>query len=199
MAAFDANSNIRHARFTDIDALGALLSVAFTIDPFVRWILPQASDYEKANYAYARINAASSIPYNACHIIGDCQGMALWRPPGICPDFDAITREVDIYTANVVRDEFARLREACAQFEPTEPHWHLSLIAIDPFYMGMNLGSQLLRYGLQRCDQQGSAVYLESTNHRNLTFYQRHGFRLLSEVSLPGMPRRYPMLRPAQT
>ena len=187
---------IRSAQHEDYECLGALLCVAFANDPFVRWILPNATGYIRSNYAYARIHAAAAIPYEACHIIGEGKGMSIWRPPGVAPDYEAIAREVDIYTTQKCMAEFEQLRHACLPYHPHEPHWHLSLIAVDPAYSGQNVGANLLQHGLARCDGEGLPAYLESTNRRNLTFYQRHGFELLSEIHLPGIPGRYPMMRP---
>jgi hypothetical protein len=42
-----------------------------------------------------------------------------------------------------------------------------------------------MRAGLERCDAEGMPAYLENSNTRNLPFYLRHGFEVMSETRLP--------------
>ena len=189
---------IRAATRDDLDRMGALLTVAFANDPFVRWILPDPHLFMLSNYGYARINAEPGFAFGANHIIGEGLGMAIWRPPGVVPDAEAIAENA-AWTFHPDRlAPFFDLLTACEPYHLHEPHWHLSLIAVDPAQGGQGLGSSLLAHGLAICDRDRLPVYLESTNERNLTVYQRHGFELLAEVRLDGMPPRYPMLRRAR-
>lgn len=191
-------ADIRAATRADLDRMGALLTVAFAADPFVRWILPDPHLFTQSNYGYARINAEPGFAHGANHIIGDGLGMAIWRPPGVVPDSEAIA-ENSARTFHPDRlTPFFDLLKACEPYHIYQPHWHLSLIAVDPAHGGQGLGSRLLDHGLAICDRDRLPVYLESTNARNLTVYQRHGFDLLAEVSIAGAPARYPMLRPAR-
>jgi hypothetical protein len=51
---------------------------------------------------------------------------------------------------------------------------------------------------LARADQNREAVYLESSNRRNIDFYERQMFKLLNEIQpLPDSPPMWRMLRPA--
>lgn len=52
-----------------------------------------------------------------------------------------------------------------------------------------------MAYGLSFCDAAGVDSFLASSNARNLPFYERLGFVQLGEVSFPGMPSMYPMVR----
>ena len=59
-----------------------------------------------------------------------------------------------------------------AEHHPHEPHWYLPLIAADPNWIGQGLGALLMKHALRRCDVEGVAAYLESSNPRNISFYQ---------------------------
>lgn len=191
-------ADIRAATPDDLDRMGALLTVAFAADPFVRWILPDPHLFTVSNYGYARINAEPGYAHGANHIIGEGLGMAIWRPPGVLPDADAIAENSARSFHPDRLAPFMDLLKACEPYHIDEPHWHLSLIAVDPICRGQGLGGKLLEHGLAICDRDHLPVYLESTTSRNLTIYQRHGFELLAEVRLDGTPSRYPMLRPAR-
>ena len=53
-----------------------------------------------------------------------------------------------------------------------------------------------LAHQLRRCDEEGVAAYLESTNPANLTLYERHGFRTVGRIEVAPAPPVHPMLRP---
>ena len=76
-----------------------------------------------------------------------------------------------------------------------EPHWYLALLGTEPSHQGRGLGSALLAPTLERCDQQGQLAYLESSKQANVPFYQRHGFEVVCELTVPGGPSVWPMLR----
>merc|ERR1719223_1054955 len=49
---------------------------------------------------------------------------------------------------------------------------------------GKGLGSKLIQVGIERAEKAGVACYLESSNIKNIPFYERHGFKIL-EVLYP--------------
>jgi len=80
-------------------------------------------------------------------------------------------------------------------FHPSEPHWHLTFLGVDPAQQHKGYGSSLLKHGLARCDETREPVYLESTNPRNTPLYERHGFRILGTIQVGDSPPIFPMLR----
>ena len=56
---------------------------------------------------------------------------------------------------------------------------HLQILGTDPLAQGKGLGSRLIQYGIQRADDLGVSCYLESSNPKNVPFYERHGFQTL--------------------
>eukprot|EP01013_Petalomonas_cantuscygni_P038023 TRINITY_DN69005_c0_g1_i1.p1 TRINITY_DN69005_c0_g1~~TRINITY_DN69005_c0_g1_i1.p1 ORF type:complete len:343 (+),score=43.29 TRINITY_DN69005_c0_g1_i1:113-1141(+) len=56
------------------------------------------------------------------------------------------------------------------------PHIHLLMLSADLPYQGKGLGGAVLAPGLAHADQAGACCYLESSNPRNVPFYERHGF-----------------------
>ena len=84
-----------------------------------------------------------------------------------------------------------------AKYHPREPHWYLPLVAADPNWIGQGLGSLLMKHALRRCDDEGAAAYLESSNPRNISFYERHGFEVIGKIQCGSSPVLTPMLRPA--
>ena len=80
-------------------------------------------------------------------------------------------------------------------FHPTEPHWYLPLIGVDPTRRGRGYGSALMRYALTTCDRQGCVAYLEATNPLNKVLYERHGFEETGVIQVGSSPPMWPMVR----
>ncbi|MEP1930132.1 MAG: GNAT family N-acetyltransferase [Roseibium sp.] len=94
--------------------------------------------------------------------------------------------------------EFGALISRSAAYCPTNPHWYLGLIAVDPAYRGRGVGTKLLEFCLTIVDHDELPAYLESTNAANLSLYKRFGFQQLAEVSVGSSPIRFPMFRAAR-
>ena len=83
-------------------------------------------------------------------------------------------------------------------YHPREPHWYLPLIGVDPFQQGSGLGSALMRHALARCDREGKPAFLESSNPKNVSLYERNGFEMLGRIQVGASPILFPMLRKAR-
>jgi ribosomal protein S18 acetylase RimI-like enzyme len=82
---------------------------------------------------------------------------------------------------------------------PKDRHYYLQFIGVDPEHQGQGLGSALMQPVLDRCDQEGCGAYLENTKEANLSFYQRHGFKVTSKLDLgQGTPPLWLMWRDPQ-
>ncbi len=96
--------------------------------------------------------------------------------------------------APVLPDILAVL-EQMSRYHPSEPHWYLSLLGVDPLHQNQGYGSALLRHGLSRCDHDHTLAYLEASSPRSLPLYERHGFELLGTVQVGTSPLIFPMRR----
>jgi ribosomal protein S18 acetylase RimI-like enzyme len=78
---------------------------------------------------------------------------------------------------------------------PSEPHWYLPLIGVDPRCQGRGYGSALLARALIRCDQERTLAYLEATSPLNRALYERHGFTVVTTIQAGNSPTIWPMVR----
>jgi ribosomal protein S18 acetylase RimI-like enzyme len=78
------------------------------------------------------------------------------------------------------------------KYHPKESHWYLPLIGVDPSHQGKGVGSALMKHALAACDRDGIIAYLESSNPRNVSLYERHGFEVIGEIQSGTLP----ILRP---
>ena len=70
---------------------------------------------------------------------------------------------------------------------PKEPtHWYLGYLGVAPTQQGRGLGAAMLHAVLDEADKTGTPAYLESSNERNLSLYERHGFKVVEAMKLLG-------------
>jgi ribosomal protein S18 acetylase RimI-like enzyme len=75
-------------------------------------------------------------------------GGALWLPPGVKPDEDAIAAILEeSLPRDVMLDVNAIFAEMVA-YHPRNPHWYLPTIGIEPYLHRKGLGSALLMQAL---------------------------------------------------
>jgi GNAT superfamily N-acetyltransferase len=81
------------------------------------------------------------------------------------------------------------------KYHPSEPHWYLPLIGVDPLQYGKGFSSELMKYVLKQCDHDNRLAYLESSNPRNVSFYKRLGFEAIGSIQAGSSPSILPMVR----
>ncbi|HSK91752.1 MAG TPA: GNAT family N-acetyltransferase [Euzebyales bacterium] len=181
----------------DPDRVIATLLLAFSADPGIRWCFPRTDRYVRAFPELVRLEAAAAFAAGTVDVVDGHAGSAVWVPPDAVPDEDGVVallqRQVD---AARIEDVLA-LNARVEQHRPTEPHWYLLCVGVDPNRQGRGHGSALLRHGLDRCDRDGLPAYLESANPRNRELYERRGFVVQAEIRVADSPPVWPMRRPA--
>jgi len=176
----------------------ATLLAAFTADPLLRWMFPEAGRYQACFPELMRHYAGRPFDHGSAHRTADGGGAALWLQPGVTPDEEALGSLLqEAVAADRLGDVFA-LFEAVGACHPGEPHWYLPAIGVDPPAQGRGLGSALLAHALAIVDGQHVGAYLESSSPRNLPLYERFGFSVVREVSSGTSPTVFPMYRPAR-
>lgn len=55
-----------------------------------------------------------------------------------------------------------------------------------------------MKHALRRVDEDRLPAYLESSNPRNISLYERHGFEVVGEIQVGKSPVMTPMIRAAR-
>ncbi|MGV7223967.1 MAG: GNAT family N-acetyltransferase [Nitrospinales bacterium] len=84
-----------------------------------------------------------------------------------------------------------------ARHEPKSQHWHLGPIGVLPSHQGLGIGSMLMERFCMEVDSCKAEAYLETDVDKNVRFYEKFGFRVISESDIFSVKNRY-MLRPSQ-
>jgi GNAT superfamily N-acetyltransferase len=171
--------------------------LGFSADPMARWVWPDPSEYLRIMPRFVNAFGGRAFEHGTAYVTPGVRAAALWLPPGIEPD----QAEMDAIMEESLRPEISKditaVINGMAEHHPSEPHWYLPLVAADPNWIGQGLGTLLMEHALRRCDEEGIAAYLESSNPRNISFYQRLGFKITGRIQSGSSPVLTPMLRPA--
>lgn len=213
LASTSAGS-LRLLTANDVAMAADVFAQAFDGDPVAWLLLPDPA----ARGRFARwLGAAyvrASLPYASVwgvEVGGELAGLAVWHPPSVVPgsvgDTLALLRGLpDVVTALaripprlvlVAGFEPCRLRrllsaQARARAEAgSGPAWHLAYLAVAPEHQGNGYARLLLDHVLDRCDEDGTAAWLETTDPANPARYERFGFQTVRQVHhgrrLPGL------------
>jgi len=187
--------DVRRARVDEMPQTIASIVAAFLTDPIARFAWPSPHDHLRAMPLATQAFAGGSFAHGAAWVSADFCGAALWLPPGVHPDGEALER---VFGESAKPEHLADLvatLEKMVQYHPDEPHWYLPMIGVEPNAQGRGIGAALLRHALARCDDDGLPAYLESSNARNIPLYERHGFEVMGEIRMGAAPLVTPMLR----
>jgi ribosomal protein S18 acetylase RimI-like enzyme len=78
-----------------------------------------------------------------------------------------------------------------AAHDPVEQHWHLGPIGVLPSHQGMGVGTELMNRFCKEVDNCSAMAYLETDLDKNVRFYEKFGFTLVSESAIFNVPNRY--------
>ncbi len=181
---------------------------AFSEDPILgHWLVGGRDQEDRARRfrrfigAYA---AGASFRDNAeMHMTADGSASAIWlRPPGhfsqsVAEQLSMLPPMLALF--GLATPKAVGLLSAMEKQHPTESaHWYLLGLATRRNRQGQGIGGRLMIFGLARVDAERMPAYLESSNPRNISLYERHGFQVTRVLDLPkGAPTGTAMWRQA--
>jgi ribosomal protein S18 acetylase RimI-like enzyme len=181
----------------DSERTTATLVTSFVADPFIRWLFPDSLQYLSYFPQLLHLFGGRAFENSSAYRTRDCQAVALWLPPGVSPDIDALGGMLQSGVRTSLQNEVFTVFERVSKSRPQFPHWHLPVIGVDPRRQGKGYGSALLARGLEVCDRDHMPAYLEAINPANVPLYKRFGFEVMTEIQHGGSPVITTMLRPA--
>src|SRR5581483_2555241 len=177
------------------------LARAFMDDPAWSWIIPDVE--RRARLMPWLFRAGFEITdADVWTNEGEIVGVARWLPPGRAALRVAPALRVFVATPLRLGSATGRffaygraVENLRAQVAPG-PHWYLAGIGVDPAVQRRGIGTALLRPGIEGAARDGLRTVLLTNSERNLSFYERNGFRVVGEGATPeGGPHAWAMVR----
>lgn len=172
--------------------------LAFVADPMVRWICGNAADFLEVVGDFFDAFGGAAFEHGTAWSANEGAAIAMWLPPGKEPDGERMVSILQEFAPPQKLEEMMVVLGQMEHFHPKEEHWYLPIIGCDPLYLGQGLGGMLMKAALQRVDEDGLPAYLESSNPRNVSLYERHGFEVVGEIQHGSSPTMLPMYRAAR-
>lgn len=188
-------SIIKTATPSDQDQIVSVLALAFSTDPGARWTYPDPCQYLSYFPEIIRAFGGRAFEHGTAYYVDGYLGAALWLPPNVQPREDDMTALMQRTVSESTLHDFRAVIEQSSHYRPAEPHWYLPLAGVDPKHQSNGCGEALMKHALTACDRDQKLAFLESTNPRNVPFYQRHGFEVLGTVQVGSSPTGFSMLR----
>lgn len=189
---------------SQVEQGAALLARVFQNDPMMRYFVTDHAGMPDKPLRFYRATIRMGLLYGEVHTTDSMEGVAVWINPS----------NSDLTIGQIIRSGFltatlslglttlgrfmrtATFIEKLKKRTISKPHWVLVMLGIEPSQQGKGLGSNLIGPILARADAEGMPCYLESMNERNLSFYERHGFKVAKHSQIPkGGPQVWTMLR----
>ena len=187
-----AQIQVNRASLADAGRVGSTLADAFRDDPVISWLIPSdVNNREQRLQTFFTSMSRSYLRRNKnVYLAGDDAGGALWSAPGswTLPLSEIMRESLPAFRAfggNLVRA--LRTQLEVESEHPKDPkHWYLGYLGVRCDRQGNGIGAAMLREVLDQADAGGVPAYLESSNEKNLSLYERHGFAVTKSYSALG-------------
>jgi GNAT superfamily N-acetyltransferase len=182
-----------------IEKAAEVLGRAFFDDPFEVYMLPDDESRERlSSLRFARLLRYGHLFGKVYTTVNMPQAAAIWLPPGNWEMTEERLKQAGLLDIPSIigSDAFQRLISVTDYIEPYHRkvparHWYLLIMGVDRSLQGRGLGGALLKPVLEQADADAMPCYLETFQPKNLPFYGRHGFHVLTEGVEPTSTLRY--------
>ena len=184
---------IVHLSDARIGEAAEALAQAFMADPLQSYTFPDPA--ERRRRSPAHFEAILRYGLFGGHVLSAVEpgaGAAVWLPPGFegTPEM-AEASGLNRWPETIGQGPTERFSAAIEFAESAhrrlmaEPHWYVMVVGVAPAFQGQGYGRALLQPLLDQADRDGVPVYLETAQPKNVSFYERLGFRVLEEAVEP--------------
>lgn len=156
---------------------------AFSDDPVLRWISPNAS---LSRFIF-RIAVPEMLASGQIKITEGRSGAIAVSPPRkhFSPKFtfDRVFRYLK-YFGTKSSFRFLKMLYLEQKNSPKSKHYYVFSLGTRSEHRKQGIGSALLNQVLERADREHVLTYLENSNRANIPFYERHGFEIRNCIDL---------------
>jgi hypothetical protein len=109
---------------SNVDQAIGTVVLAFSSDPVARWFYADPHDYLTNLPRFVRAFAGKAFEYHSAYQINGYSGVALWLPPDVHPDENALITLLQGSIAEENQQNIFAFLEQMGRYHPSEPHWY---------------------------------------------------------------------------
>jgi len=178
----------------DIPKAGAILTDAFQNDPVWIKIFEHESKIDQKLHAFYETPIRYCLKYGevyatsenlegiAAWVSGDLADMTIWR----LIRSGAIRSGMKMGTelAKKMKPVYKLLQEDRKENMKGKSFIYLQIIGVASEFQGQGFGGRLLRVLIEKSEQVGISLYLETETENNVNMYEKFGFKLVKQITL---------------
>lgn len=198
------NSPARRATRDDLPRIASTLGAAFSDYSWTRWTVSE-DDHEARVAELQRLYVEHvALPHGTVWVDDEVTAVAAFLPPTLPELPDAVVERIvalqgdDGLARQAAADAAvaARAAEIPAEARAACDHaWVLATVGVHPDHRGAGLGSAVIDAGLADLEESTASCTLQTSDERNVAFYERLGFAVTTVVDVPAGPTVWSMLR----
>lgn len=186
-------NDVRRIKEDELSTAAQVLARAFYRDPLQNYTFPDDADRAKHSPTHFAAALKYGHRFGEVYTIEGVHGASIWLKPGeteIKPERAAEAGFLEL-PAQVGQDAFNRFFAAISFAEEIhkadvpEPHWYTMVLGVDPEFHGRGYGPALMQPIFERSASEGTPIYLETAQPKNVQFYEKLGFKVLRDVIEP--------------
>ena len=192
---------IRKATYNDVNKLANTLAESFNDDPYVNWILRKDKKRNSGLLAlFTGCLKKICMPHDEVFTTEDYSGTSLWLPPGKTKI--SFLKQLTLLPIILKVTGFSRLNrfmdimDLINEIHPEKKHYFLQYMGVIREHRSKGIGSSLLKPIIEKSKEEKCGIYLENSKEKNISFYEKNGFKVLDEVKINDeLPPFWPMWR----
>jgi ribosomal protein S18 acetylase RimI-like enzyme len=185
--------NLYRLQKKDIHRAAVMLADAFQYDPVWNAVFGDAAMAQRA-YAF-ETPLRYGLKYGQVYAPSEAlEGIAAWVPGALADmTFWRILRSGALWPGMKIGTRIARKMQSI--FRPIEtdrkenmngkPYIYLQIIGVAPSFQSQGFASKLLRALIEKSEQTGVSLYLETETQANVSMYEHFGFTVIKRIVLP--------------
>ena len=171
-----------------------VVTAAFFDYPMMNHYFPDLKRRKRRMPWYLEKTLNCAMRYGEVFATADCSGVMFVLPPGHTrlTDREYIQNGFLLVPFVMGFGNYAKSSE-CEKFVADtqerlmdgKKHYYLWGLVTDPQAQGKGIGSALLKKLTDKADTENTAVYLETHEQKNVTYYEQFGFKLIHKTTIP--------------
>ncbi|MBN1216307.1 MAG: GNAT family N-acetyltransferase [Candidatus Lokiarchaeota archaeon] len=94
------------------------------------------------------------------------------------------TLKIGMKFGKILLEVFKPMREDKKKLD-IDPYIYVGILGVLRKYQGQGFGGKLLRALIEKSENEGKAIYLETETEENVKMYEKFGFNVIKEITLP--------------
>jgi ribosomal protein S18 acetylase RimI-like enzyme len=176
----------------EIVAAGRTLAAAFQDDPLQTYVFPDAEERARLSPVQFSTFLRRSVLFDEAYATHDLTGVAAWMLPGQEPTFEQAKQSGFTQLPDLMgRDAFERFGRVLDYLSNghrdglPDNYWYLTIIGVLPAAQGRGHAHALLKPVMARADAAGLSIFLDTAQPKVKPFYEKIGFRPMTETTDP--------------